>query len=368
MGKPVKGKSTPTGEQVMTEEDLQKMMAAGEDGDSVSSESDDDELLLEGELVRNPDVSSSSSDEDDDDSVVDDDDAKPAAQTNNNTTSPKRKSPPAAAATATKKRQKKKSKKKDDDITNVEFIFCDTQEKYWHGCKALLMNSSTVYQRHASVWSDWLSQQVVGTVVSTPQASDEDSVFGFASLVAVHSTPSAKETSPDTTTQRTDAMKFLQQYAMSDCPAEFDEDMKRLFHLKSLYLFLHGRMINLPLEIVLVLHEQLWLDWEYAHEDDSGDKKRGKKKQKSAARTTPVIQGNQPRILRMAPCTKSDGGIMYRYYDDELLAGRAIVSYTVKAPKSYSQEEALFLQVLVLSVENYKQAIDDFKVLVGNHS
>jgi len=367
-----------------------------DDDNSVSSESDDDELELAGELVRNSDASSSSSDDEEEDS--EDDDEKPAASSKQSSDDHKKRTIEPSSQKRprdqkSKKKRKKKDKDDDDDLENIEFIFCDTHDKYWHGCKALLQNSGILYQKHASTLMDWTLEQVVGTVVSTSQAySEEDAVFGFATLVdatTIISTTAVSTTKQksldrekeDQRQQRVRAMEYLQQYALKECPAEYLPDMTKLLKHSSsssnkLFVFLHGRMINLPLEIVLVLHEQLWLDWEFNIQQESTTKpssKSGKKKKKAkAAAATPPLLSDQsdPRIVRWAPCTSSGGGeLLYRYYDDELLSQRALVSYTVKSgPKAYSQEEAQWLQVMVLTPGQYWQAIQDLKALVGGGS
>ncbi|KAL7579233.1 hypothetical protein ACA910_011395 [Epithemia clementina (nom. ined.)] len=354
----------------------------------------------------------------------------------------------------------------------VDFIFCDLddrEKKFENGCQALLRNSGTLYQRHAWTWTDWLMEQVVGTVVTTeqdlhyyqqqqqrrkqqqqqkrgesgskasaaaPADENEDcAVFGFASLLDL-STKDQLEQQQDAPQQpdqqqerveaRMQALRYVHQYALNDCPDEYKPEMTQLLEpllsptkqpqssseskkspLIPLFLFLHGRMMNLPLEIVLALHQQLWLDWEWDQEEEEEDPKDGKATKKKTNKQSPLQRDSsilpkmtlsgkivEPRILRLAPCTKTNSstshktsnnnkrtkkkqttneatavlsqGVLYRYYDDELLADRAVVRYAVKAPPSYSQEEDLFLQVLVLTSSGYQQAIHDLEQMVGS--
>ena len=398
------------------------------DGSSTVS-SDEDELLLAGEQVRDPNVSSSSSEEESNDDENDKrDDLNSLADSgaeknskflpaskqkkNHSASAPAKKDGPKQSSSS---RPRKRKKKNDGDRENVDFIFCDMEEvKFWDGCKALLTNSSALYQRHASIWTDWLMEQVIGTVVTTEQdylysSSSENTegpscaVFGFASILdvaAMSSSSSSSQTPPDkkpqnepqTESSRNEALTYFEQYVTKDCPTEYQSPMKALFQRNreqqqpaSLFLFLHGRMINLPLEIVLALHQQLWLDWEWDQDEEpdnklkshpvaSLEKKRKKKKRTAQAMPRqesilPASGSKEPRIVRLAPCTKSnDSLLLYRYYDDELLSDRAVASYTVKAPPSYSQEEAMFLQVMVLTPRGYQQAIQDLDQLVGSAS
>ena len=487
------GASSETSTREVQEEDdadVERSSVSSEDDD----DDDDDELVLAGQLMRNPDISSSS-EENDEDSVEDkleedvhgDDDenkdaavappkrrkvvdalssvAHPSAKRTHNTKEHK-----APAAASKPKKKKKRKNKEQEDLENVEFIFCDMEkDTFWNGCKALLMNSSTLYQRHASIWTDWLMEQVVGTVVTTeqdyayyknnnnaPQKRDNNdhpdnedcAVFGFSSLLHLGELPSSTTTSASSSSSSSPsyqqeqqeqihaAMHYIQQFALKECPTEYRSEMDQLLQcmkmppnkrkslvsdktqpsdsagksdmFNQLYLFLHGRMVNLPLEIVLVLHQQLWLDWQWDQDDDDGNDKKTKtkqtKKQKRKPQEEEIVPTQQhskePRILRLAPCTKSQlqsntttqrkakrssrnndddnnasattnnmlmtsTDLIYRYYDDELFASRALVQYTVKAPPSYSQEEALYLQVLVLTPERYQQAIQDLQHLVG---
>lgn len=360
-----------------------------DDLSSESSSDDDDSLVLEGVLVRNPDVSSSSDDDDEDEDNDDDDsdeeadgkegdgtkgktkkDTKPAASTSKSASTSttkedskpgsKRKSDEAAndksPAKSSKKKKKKKKEKDEIDMIHVDFIFCDMAEKYWGGIKALLINGSSLYQAHSSILADqMIEHEMVGTVIAT-ENDPEDSVFGFGSLLHWAHLATAQDA----------FLQVCQQevYRPKNMPVLADEQATRQSVVKALQtkdnpsvaFLLFGRMINLPLEIVLALHQQLWLDIEWAQKQKDADE---------------LSYSQLNMVLRLAPCTReanSNNDWIYRYFDDEIMAGQAVGKYVVEAPKSFSREDKAYLQVLVLDLKGYQQSIKDLERMVGSGS
>ena len=270
---------------------------------SDESSSDDDSLVLEGELMRHPDAPESSSS---------DEDENPKKQPS---TSDDEKPPP-----------RKKTKKNEPDILQVEFSFFDMQEQFFHGIKALLPHNSS------SLVNTMIQNVAVGTVVSA-----DDAVFGFASVLNV------------STYQETEGIQLLKKLCLDGCPNDRQEKLQVVLSGQTKQpagFLLHGRMINLPLEIVLVLHQQLEqdLDWA-AQQKDSHD---------------------FGVLIRLAPCTKEKGSlVVHRFFDDEVLAGRADFTYTVDGPQRYSSEEKEFLQVIVLTKQGHREALRDLEKMIG---
>jgi hypothetical protein len=319
----------------------------GDDSSDDGSSSDDDSLVLEGVLVRNPDASSSSddSDDDDDDGEEDDDDGddqedekeskKPKAKDNGKRAGSKSMAVP-------KKKKRKKSSNKPDTI-NVEFTFCDMDEKYFHGIKSLLHDSSTVYQNQSSNMADLMIENIsVGTVVST--ADDEDgNVFGYASILNV------------STYQDSPVVQYLKDFCLKGCPAKHKKELEVVLSGKTKRpagFFLHGRMINMPLEIVQVLQQQLVLDMDWAVDNAEG----GVEERKSL---------DFGAFVRLAPCQAEGGSVVYRYFDDEIFAGRAEFVFTTDAPKSFSKEEKQYCNVLVLTKTGHRAAMKDIDKLIN---
>ena len=118
-------------------------------------------------------------------------------------------------------------------------------------------------------------------------------------------------------------------------------------------LLLHGRMINLPLEITLALHQQLVLDMEWAIQHAEG----GPDERQSLDFAT---------IVRVAPCQlDGNASVVHRYFDDEFFHNRAQLSFVIDAPKSYSKEQPQKLQVSVLTASAFRQAVRDLERMVG---
>jgi protein BCP1 len=301
-----------------------KLPPTDPNGDDSSDESSgDDSLVLEGVCMRNPDASSSSDDSDDDDEDNDDDEEeeeeepskKPEAKDNGKRKAAGKPSVKNEEAKAIQKKKKRKKKSKDDEDLNVEFTFCDMDEKYFHGLKALLHDSSTVYQHNSSLLADLMIENIsVGTVVST--ADDEDGyVFGFASVLNV----STYQTSP--------VVQYLKDFCLKECPAQHKKELEVVLSGKTKRpagFFVHGRMINMPLEIVQVLQQQLVVDMDWAVDNAEG----GSEERKSL---------DFGAFIRLAPCSLSGQSVVYRYFDDEIFAERAEFVFTVDAPKSYSK-------------------------------
>jgi len=351
-----------------------------EDNDEVSSDEesssdDDDGFGLEGVIVRNPDVSSSSSDESDDDpdneedpdNDDDDNNNKTAAKigkgsennkgkmdhTENRATknatsiTNKRKDNNNSSKQVAKKKKRKTVKSNETETIQVEFIFCDMDEKYFHGLKALLHNSGTIYQTHSSTLADLMIENIsVGTVITTPDDDKEGNdatIWGFASVLNV------------TTYQESPGIQFLKETCLKDCPADRQKELQVVLSgqtKRPAGFLLHGRMINLPLEIVYELQQQLVLDMDWAVEHAEG----GEEERKSL---------DFGAFVRLAPCQAEGGSLVYRFFDDEILAGRAEFVYTIDAPKSYSKEVKQLLNIMVLTKTGHREAMKDLAKLVG---
>ena len=122
-------------------------------------------------------------------------------------------------------------------------------------------------------------------------------------------------------------------------------------------------MVNVPLEITLVLHQQLVLDMDHAVENaiDENEKK----------------SLDYGAFVRLAPCFKSDepggrvsghGIVVYKYFDDEVFATNAEFVYNFKAPKSYDhaddESEELWCSVIVLTKTGHRGAMKDLKKMI----
>jgi hypothetical protein len=310
---------------------------------------------LEGVLVRNPDVSSSSSsssdsssddndDEEDDRGEEEEDETEDNEKKSKNLPiDSKRRSDDVARSGGKKKRKKKRRKSSSPDVIQVDFTFHDMDEKFFHGLKSLLHDSSTVYQPFSSELADLMIENVsVGTVIST-EGDPDHNAYGFASVLNVQ------------TYRNSPALAHLRDVCSRNCPSQHRKELEMVLSgttSRPAGIFLHGRMINLPLDITLVLHQQLVKDMDWAVQNAEG----GEEERKSL---------DFGAFVRIAPCQLSGGALLYRFFDDEVFAGRAEFSFTADAPKSYSKEEPLKLQIMVLTKTGHRQAMKELEAIVG---
>lgn len=326
----------------MKDEEVNQEAEVGNDAESTSSEesSEDDDLVLEGVVTRNPEVPSSEDENSDEEENEEDENSN--EEENEDEKDTKLRSKEKRKESAHEQMGKKKRKKNADEIDDlqVEFVFCDMDEKFFHGVKSLLNNSSTVYQAHASTLVDLMIKNVqVGTVVST-EGDEEGNVFGFASVLNV------------TTYQDSPAIQHLKDSCLNNCPDDHKKELEVVLSGKTKRpagFLIQGRMVNLPLEIVDVLHEQLVLDMDWAVTNaDPEDRK----------------SFDFGAFVLLAPCQKEKGSMVYRYFDDEIFADRAEFVFTLDAPKSYSKEEKQYINVIVLTKTGHRDAMDDLKKMI----
>jgi hypothetical protein len=314
---------------------------ASDSDESSSSDEGEDDMVLEGVLVRNPDASDSdsSSDASSDESEAD---MKPPAKKQKHETKNKKDN-----------KKKKKSKKAGPEIVPMEFVFCDMDEKFFHGIKNLLASSSPAYMATASPLSDLMIENVsVGTVISTVYdykpgvERDQDYegvVYGFASVLNV------------TTYKDNDAIKALKKLCLSKCPENRKKELEVVLSGKTKRpagFYFQSRMVNLPLEIVEVLHQQLVQDMDWAVDNAGG----GVEQRKSL---------DFGAFVRIAPSYRENKTSYYKYFDDELLANHAEFTYEFELPKTFGMDETPYCTVIVMTKTGHRAAIKTLKQMIN---
>jgi len=314
--------------------------ASDSDESSVSSD-DEDDMVLEGVLVRNPDASDSDSSSDEEE----EEDMKPPAKKQKQS-----KSQPSKEQS--KKKKKKKSKRSGPEIVPMDFVFCDMDEKFFHGIKNLMASSSVAYQATASPLTDLMIKNVsVGTVISTEyeykpgQERDMDyegCVYGFASVLNV------------TTYKDEDCIKQLKRLCLSKCPDDRKKELEVVLSgqtKRPAGFYFQNRMVNLPLEIVEVLHQQLVMDMDWAVEKANIDDRKSL---------------DFGAFVRIAPSYRENKTSYYKYFDDELLANHAEFTYEFELPKTFGMEETPYCTVIVLTKTGHRAAIENLKQMIGS--
>lgn len=303
--------------------------------ESEESEEEDDDLVLEGVIVRNPDVSDSddtSSSEDEEEE--EDEDTKPPP-------SKKAKADSAKKSEAKKQQPKKKKKPKEGpEIVNVDFTFCDMHDKYFHGLKTLLTGTSPIYATHSSGLADLMIQNVsVGTVIST-EGDTEGTIFGYASVLNV------------TTYQDEPSIQALKKLCLDKCPQVHKKELEVVLSGKTnrpAGIYLQGRMVNLPLEIVEVLHQQLVLDMDWAVKNAQGVDRKSL---------------DFGAFVRIAPAYKSSGATYFKYFDDEIFSQHAEFTFEIELPKTYGMEEAPFCVALVITKTGHRDGMESLAQMI----
>jgi hypothetical protein len=331
---------------------MKKQEESESSDDDISSEEEGEDLILEGVLVRNEEVESSSDEEDEDEDSDDEGPQKKKVKLDKkakNAASNKQKKNSGNNNNKSKK-EAAAAKKNELEIVNVEFTFNDLKEAYFHGMKNFLLNQPA-YASNSSALSDLIIENIsVGTVVSTEDG--EDNVFGFASVLNV------------TTYGEKPCIQFLKKKCLDSCPAAHKNEMKTVLSGKTKRpagILLHGRMVNLPLEITHVLHEQLVHDMDWAVDNAEG----GEAERKSL---------NFGAFILMAPCTR-DGtthSTIYKNFDDEIFAGCAEFVFPMNMSglankgegKNDNEGENHHVDVVVMTKEGHRKAMKELKVMI----
>merc|ERR1712195_350232 len=121
-------------------------------------------------------------------------------------------------------------------------------------------------------------------------------------------------------------------------------------------------MVNLPLEIVDVLHSQLILDMDHAINNNTNTNKNKDHDEQQEQRKA-LDYGV---FIRIAPTYKegSTTGTYYKYFDDEILANHSEYTYEIELPKTYGMEETPYCTVIVLTKLGHRSAIQNLKNMV----
>lgn len=315
--------------------------------DYSSSDEEDEDLVLEGVIKRNPEVSDS-----DDTSSEEEDEEDDEPQKEEDSKQPPRKKVKTGASSdkvvnisksATKKKKKPKKKEAGTEIVQVDFTFCDMEERFFSGLKTLLTATSPAYAAHSSPLSDLMIENVsVGTVTST-EGDVDGTVYGFASVLNV------------TTFQDKPCIQALKKLCIEKCPDANKKELEIVLSGKTKRpagFYLHGRMVNMPLEIVQVLHEQLIMDMDWAVKNAHG----GEEQRKSL---------DFGAFVRIAPTYRTSGVSYYKLFDDEIFSTHAEFSYEIELPRTFGMEETPYCMVMVLTKTGHRAAMKSLVEMIA---
>ena len=228
----------------------------GDNDSSSSSDEEDDDLVLEGEVIRPAGIDSSdeelSSEEEDNNAVgkkprkipLPEDYVESKKKTTNKsdmtTGKSEEKKPESKNEQKKGKGGKNKGKSKSTEPTvnkvNVDFIFCDMDEKFFFGIKTLLLSNPTLAPQ-SSALADLMGENVsVGTVISAEGYTDgDDDVFGYASVLNV------------TTNGSQPCIQYLKKQCSDHCPVQHREELETVLSGKTKRpagFLIHGRYVS----------------------------------------------------------------------------------------------------------------------------
>jgi len=355
--------------------------------DSEVSSEEGEDLILEGVLMRNPEILSSASSVEEEAGNSDDDDCKNKSVWNsrcNSDTEKKKKkmgslkhsvstnlslkskiSDKTAASkviSSTSSSSSSSIKRREPEIIPIEFTFNDMNEKFFHGLLNHIITQPIFGPYASDITSIIIENISVGTVVSSQDG--ENNVFGVASVLNV------------TTYNEKTCIQYLKKILINQCPDRHKNEMKIVLSGKTKRpagFYIHGRMINLPLEITFVLHEQLVLDMDWAVKNAED----GEEERKSL---------NFGAFIALAPCSidTASHSTVYKNFDDEIFANFAEFVYTIDLNKEKKRkreelqigvcnsngsngmrnDDQKLVNVIVLTKTGHRDAMKELKKLI----
>lgn len=256
-----------------------------------------------------------------------------------------------------KKRSMKKKKRKKDNAkeVEVEFIFCDMDEKFFGGIKALIVSNTSSFLNATNcldITNLILENVEVGTVVST-EGYEEDYVYGFASILNL------------TVHKNHQVITSIKQLCVQNCPDNYLAEVQLLFSgatRRPVGLLLREGMLNLPMIVTHAIHQQLLLDVEWAS---------GKSEKKNDSSNNDDYEffdfGMLVRIAPSFPSNTSSVGSnpIYKYLDDEVLAANAEFVYSIDPSKTkMAMENPYIYTVIIISFKGYRASVKDLSKML----
>jgi hypothetical protein len=131
------------------------------------------------------------------------------------------------------------------------------------------------------------------------------------------------------TYQEHECIVALKKLCLDKCPEDRKKELETVLSGKTKRpagFFLHGRMVNMPLEIVHVLHQQLVQDMDWVVKNAEG----GQDERKSL---------DFGAFVRIAPTYRLAQSEAYKFFDDEIFASHAEFTYEIELPKPFGAED-----------------------------
>jgi BCCIP len=396
---------------------------SSEESTADDDDDDEDDLALDGQLVRRPD-----SDEDEDE----DDDGGDGKTTRTTSEGPAAKKAKKLVSNKKKEDDGKdyddedSDDDEDEDVPidriDVDFVFCDLDERFFHGIANFLsLQYPASVGVQPSLLADYMvqSNNSVGTCISTEadqgdenDVSNKGNIYGYASIAlpsmssscppnessSSSSAPAKEDTNEnkqkkkkkkrkqtentgDGTPSPETALATLLEYCQSKVPKDsINKTTLRQYFVddssssatgsdQHVGLLSHGRMMNLPLELVPVLHQQLLLDLDYAMTLQQQDTRADNDGADNDDDDDEYDFRPLSHLIRIAPCYRDKrAGVLYKLFDDEHLADAADAVYDIMVSKNSSDnnnksncsgDDSTLLRVILIPLASYRQVVAD---------
>jgi len=181
-------------------------------------------------------------------------------------------------------------------LLQIEFTFHDMSSKFYHSLHILHNHTNPILS--SSIPTKFIIDQIpIGTIVSNEGTVDNgDHVFGYATVVAF------------------DEKLSIYDFIVSNCPI--------IHSISNVGLYIHGRMINLPIDIIIEYHQQLMQDVLWAIENDYDFQNQ-----------------SYDWYILLANNHSSNNNEHYNNFDDEIFAKNSKFVYTMKNDDVYNKKK-----------------------------
>lgn len=249
-----------------------------------------------------------------------------------------------------------------DRQVNVEFVFLDPREEHFHSVKQFLVSYMPPSQPFdvSGLANAIVNQVTTGTMVCV---EGEPDVYGFITALSLQRY--ANEPS----------MKQIVQYIRKKCPADLQQQLTSIIETKQCGIVFNERMVNLPYQLVPVLHSALHEDIEWAIENEDTPELR----QSFDFEYFLILATSTVDLVASTPAngsgkskakgkkTKSETKF-YQNFEDEFLEQEADVLFSFEMPKSdrdRSETAKKLTTVMLVKRVKHKAAVGNIAAMIN---
>lgn len=241
----------------------------------------------------------------------------------------------------------------EEESVQVDFDFCDPKDEHYSSVKRFVSNFIPLEHFQASEFADIITSQIpVGTMIGVEGESD---VYGF--ITALNLSRYGKF----------QCIAQIKEYLLSKCPESSRLEFGKVLESDKTALVINERMVNLPYQLVPVLHDALHEDIKWAVENEQTQELKDNYNCTTfitVSKTSCTVKTNG-KSKKTAKVDTS--GTMYFNFEDEFVQQHASLSFSFPKPAE-SVDEATNVQkdlvVMVISREEHQAVLSQFSNLV----